>query len=139
MKLYWPASGDLDDKYNGTDDVVTVYRYDTPTFEGFHAKDHLPPQNYFLTACSVDLWMKKDTEASKTVSVSSKSGELIGTATVGNLSDDHASFFTIVVARGSNFASSYQVLVYNSSSHINPLFSLILLCSILLSFIIVVS
>ena len=126
MKMQWSASGDIDDVYNGTDDVVSIYRYDTPTFEGFHAKDHLPPKDHFLTACSVDMWMKKDEEATKTVSITpSKTGELIGSAKVGNLNETTASFFTVVVARGDNFASSYQVLVINSSDHVAPLLSLL--------------
>jgi len=133
MRVWWPASGDEDDVYNGTDDVVSVYRYDTPTFEGFHAIDHMPPKDYYQTACSVNMWMKKDEEATKTVTITpGKNGDRVGTATVSNLNKDTASIFSIVVNRGNNLAASYPLIVVNSSSHPVPL--LLAICAMLLVF-----
>ena len=133
MSIYWPASGDSDDLYNGNDDVVSVYRYDTATFEGFRAKDHMPPKNYFQTACSVEMWMKKDEAATKSVTITTnKKGERIGSATVGNLNKDTASIFAIKVARGDNLAATYPLIVVNSSIRNTPLFIVIFIMIIFL-------
>ena len=131
MRVWWPASGDEDDAYNGTDDVTSVYRYDTPTFEGFHARDHMPPRDYYQTECSVKLWMKKDEAATSAVAVTtSKDGKRIGSTTVANLSKDSASIFAIVVNRGDHLGATYPLFVVNtvvrSSLHFLSVFFVIM-------------
>ena len=107
MKVWWHATLEDDDKGQGTDDAVTVFRYDVPA----GARAAVPPPDHFMAACSLRLWMQPDPAAQATVQLrATPTAEIVGSAIVGNLTPANTTFFAVVTTRGNGFGVVYKVL-----------------------------
>jgi len=117
-------------------DNTTIYRKDLP-LKNFDRKTDFPPERYYQTACSAQLWMKYDEDATKGVKIQNPSGKVTALTQIHDITEKDVTIVAITTEFKNDpnpLPRSYKFVILGSASTtvLSTLALFLLLASVLL-------